>query len=57
MNILRNFLAVPVAAILGIYTKGGTVITTGCTNWSDGLEGGDKSVEQITKNILNRLSK
>lgn len=47
----------PGAAILGIYTKGGTVLTTGCTNWSDGLEGGDKAVEQITKNILNRLSK
>ena len=47
----------PGAAILGIYTKGGTVLTTGCTNWSDGLEGGDKAVEQITKNIINRLSK
>ena len=37
--------------------KGGTVVTTGTTDWAHGLKGGDKTVIQITKNILNRLSK
>ena len=46
----------PGAAVLGIYTRGGTVFTTGCTNWSDGLRGRDKTVERITHNILDRLS-
>jgi len=45
------------AAVLGIYTHGGTVITTGSTDWSHGLSGNDPAVVQITKNILNRLSK
>ena len=46
----------PGAAVLGIYTRGGTVVTTGCTNWSYGLRGGDKVVQRITRNILDRLS-
>ena len=46
----------PGAAVLGIYTRGGTVVTTGATNWSDGLWGRDKTVERITRNILDRLS-
>ncbi len=46
----------PGAAILGIYTRGGTVVTTGCTQWAYGLRGGDKVVERITRNILERLS-
>jgi hypothetical protein len=47
------------AACLGLYTKpkGGTVFTSGTTDWAHGLRGGDPEVEQITKNILNRLSK
>jgi len=45
------------AAVLGLYTKGGTVVTTGSTDWVHGLRGKDPAVEQITKNILNRLSK
>ncbi len=45
------------AAILGTYTKGGTVVTTGSTDWAHGLQGGDETVERITRNILNRLSK
>jgi hypothetical protein len=44
-------------AVLGVYTNGGTVVTTGTTDWSHGLRGKDPVVEQITKNILNRLSK
>lgn len=47
----------PGAAVLGTYTRGGTVITSGCTHWAYGLKGKDKVVERITRNILNRLSK
>ena len=47
----------PGAAMIGIYTRGGTVVTVGSTNWSDGLHGGDKAVERITRNILDRLSR
>lgn len=47
----------PGAAILGIYTRGGTVVTAGSTNWSDGLFGKDEAVQRITRNILDRLSK
>lgn len=45
------------AAVLGVYTQGGTVFTAGTTDWSHGLRGKDPIVEQITKNILDRLSK
>ena len=47
----------PGAAVMGIFTRGGTVFTTGCTEWAKGLRGGDKAVERITRNILDRLSK
>lgn len=45
------------AAVLGVYTRGGTVFTAGTTDWSHGLQGGDQAVEQITRNVLDRLSK
>lgn len=45
------------AAVLGTYTRGGTVVTVGSTDWAHGLRGGDDSVERITRNILDRLSK
>lgn len=44
------------AAVMGLYTRGGTVFTTGCTHWSRGLEGQDPIVERITHNLLLRLS-
>ena len=46
-------------AVMGLYTKpgGGTVFTAGTIQWSYGLRGGDKAVERITKNVLDRLSK
>jgi hypothetical protein len=47
----------PGSAVLGSYTSGGTVVTTGCTHWAYGLRGNDKTVERITRNILDRLSK
>lgn len=43
-------------AVLGVYERGGTVFTTGCTEWVYGLAGGDPYVEQITRNVLDRLS-
>jgi hypothetical protein len=45
------------AAVLGTYTRGGTVVTTGTTDWAHGLSGGDPIVERITRNLLDRLSK
>ncbi len=44
-------------ACLGVYTQGGTVFTSGSTDWSHGLKGGDKTVDRITRNVLDRLSK
>ena len=45
------------AAVLGTYTQGGTVVTTGTTDWAHGLKGNDPVVVRITKNILDRLAK
>jgi hypothetical protein len=45
------------AAVMGVYTRGGIVFTTGTTDWAHGLRGGDEVVERITKNVLDRLSK
>ena len=44
-------------AMLGSYTSagGGTVITSGSTDWAHGLAGRDEQIEQITTNILDRL--
>jgi hypothetical protein len=43
-------------AVLGTYTRGGTVVTSGCTDWVWGLAERDGQVEQVTRNILDRLS-
>lgn len=43
------------AAVFGTYTRGGTVVTVGSTDWAHGLQGKDPVVEQITKNVLDRL--
>ena len=44
-------------AVLGTYTSpgGGTVVTSGSTDWAHGLAKRDPQVEQITRNILDRL--
>ncbi len=44
-------------AMLGSYVSagGGTVITSGSTDWAHGLAGRDEQIERITSNILNRL--
>jgi len=44
-------------AVLGVYTRGGTVFTCGSTDWSHGLAGGDPVVERITRTVIERLSK
>jgi len=44
-------------AVLGVYTRGGTVFTCGSTDWSHGLAGGDPAVDRITRNIIARLTK
>ena len=43
-------------AVLGVYQRGGTVITTGSTDWVHGLRGGDEAVERITRNVIRKLS-
>jgi hypothetical protein len=44
-------------AVLGSYASraGGIVITSGCTDWVWGLAERDGDIEQITRNILDRL--
>jgi hypothetical protein len=42
-------------AVMGVYTQGGTVFTTGCTDWAYGLAGGDAIVQQMTRNVIARL--
>jgi hypothetical protein len=42
-------------AVLGAHTRGGTVVTTGCTEWPAALAAGDALVEQVTRTILDRL--
>lgn len=44
------------AAVMGLYSRGGTVFTCGSTDWAHGLAGEDPVVEQITRNVLDRLS-
>jgi hypothetical protein len=44
-------------AVVGTYSRGGTVVTVGSTDWSHGLRGGDPAVEKITRNVLDKLGK
>jgi hypothetical protein len=45
------------SAVLGTYTRGGTVVTAGSTDWAYGLAAGDAVTDRIVRNILDRLSK
>ncbi len=45
------------AAVLGTYTRNGTVVTVGSTDWAHGLRGNDPVVVRVTRNVLDRLSK
>ena len=42
-------------AVLGTFTRGGTVVAAGCTEWPAALAAGDAQIEQITRTILDRL--
>jgi hypothetical protein len=44
-------------AVLGTFTSpgGGVVVTSGSTDWAHGLAGRDPDIEQITRNLLDRL--
>ena len=44
-------------AVLGCYEALGTVVTTGCTDWSYGVAGGDELVGKVTRNVLDRLAR
>jgi hypothetical protein len=46
-------------AVLGTYTSpgGGTVVTSGSTDWAHGLAARDPQIEQVTATILDRLSR
>ncbi len=45
-------------AAMIVFKKGkGTVFNAGTTDWVWGLRGGDQRVEQVTRNVLNRLAK
>jgi hypothetical protein len=36
--------------VLGTYTRNGTVVSVGCTEWAYGL--GDAAVAQVTRNVF-----
>ena len=40
---------------MGVYDRGGTVFTSGTTDWVYGLSGHDAVVTQATRNVLDRL--
>jgi hypothetical protein len=44
-------------AVMGIHEPGGTVFTSGCTDWVHGLAAGDPTIERITRNLLDRLTR
>ncbi len=43
-------------AVMGLYTRGGTVFTSGTTDWAYGLAGHDPVISQITRNLLDAFS-
>ncbi len=43
-------------AVLGTYTRGGTVVTVGSCDWSDGLKSENPVVGRIVRNIMDKLS-
>jgi len=42
-------------AVMGTYTRGGTVFHAGTTDWAYGLAGHDPVVDRITSNVVDRL--
>ena len=43
-------------ATVGTYTRNGTVVTVGSCDWPDGLKAGNKIVDRIVRNVMDRLS-
>jgi hypothetical protein len=43
-------------AAMAMYVNNGTVFAAGTTDWANGLKGGDPEIEQITRNLIDRLS-
>jgi hypothetical protein len=45
-------------AVVGCFDipGGGTVFNAGCTDWTYGIDGGDRDLQRITRNVLERLS-
>jgi len=44
-------------AVMGLYTRGGTVFNSGTTDWVYGLAGHDPVITQATRNVLDALSR
>ena len=44
-------------AVIGTYTRGGTVVTVGTTDWATACAATTRSSTRITKNVLDRLGK
>jgi hypothetical protein len=42
-------------AVMGMHTPGGTVFTSGCTEWAYGLAHADPVIDRVTRNLLDRL--
>jgi hypothetical protein len=42
---------------MGIYQRGGTVVTVGTTDRPHGLRGNGPIVARVTKNVLDKLGK
>lgn len=42
-------------AVMGVHRPGGTVFTSGCTEWVWGLVAADPVIERMTRNLLDRL--
>ena len=42
--------------VMGMFERGGTVFTTGCTDWAYGL-GKDPQVDRVTENVVARLAR
>lgn len=43
-------------AVMAVHEPGGTVFTSGCTEWAWGLANRDPVIERVTRNLLDRLS-
>jgi hypothetical protein len=40
---------------MGVHRPGGTVFTSGCTEWAWGVAGHDPVIERVTRTLLDRF--